>query len=414
MTRRAWCLAAAAAIGLSACGGASHTSSATHATAAQSTAAPSTAATASGSRAVTGQLVGVTFGGPVLTGAVNLDRQLDAAVANGVESLRVEINWSQIQPFASASAVPAGARSQFQDAGGIPTRFGQLDPIVAGAAARGLSLLPVVEYTPSWDALRPGDGASPPRDPTAYARFLTALIGRYGPKGSFWASHPSLSRLPIRMWQIWNEPHFTSYWSARPFAPGYVKLLTAAHAAIKAADPGAKVVLAGLAEFSWQYLEQIYRVAAAKGQFDVVAIHPYTAQPAGVVTILQRDRAVMERFGDGAKPILATEVTWPSSQGKAPPQFGVSTTEQQQAARLGQLMPLLEAQRTRLGLMGFYWYTWIGDETRRAAPDAFDFAGLEKYVDGTVSSKPALGVFKHWALSLEGCRRKTTGTSCAS
>src|SRR5947209_10130851 len=135
MTRRAWCLAAAAAIGLSACGGASHTNSDTHAAATQSTAAQSTGATASGTRAVSGQLVGVTFGGPVLTGAVNLDRQLDAAVANGVESLRVEINWSQLQPYASASAVPAGARSQFQDPGGIPTRFEPLDPIVARAAA---------------------------------------------------------------------------------------------------------------------------------------------------------------------------------------------------------------------------------------------------------------------------------------
>jgi hypothetical protein len=396
-------LLATAALGLSACGGASHTSSATQ----------SSASTPSGTRAVAGQLVGVTFGGPVLTGAVKLDRQLDTAVANGVESLRVEINWSQIQPYPDASAVPAGVRSQFQDAGGVPTRFAQLDPIVAGAAARGLSLLPVVEYTPRWDAIRPGDPASPPRDTAPYARFLTALIAHYGPSGSFWASHPSLHRMPIRMWQIWNEPHFTSYWSVRPFAPGYVKLLSAAHAAIKAADPGAKVVLAGLAEFSWRYLEQIYRVPDAKAQFDVVAIHPYTAQPPGVIIILQRVRAVMDRFGDGAKPILATEVTWPSSQGKAPPQFGVSTTERQQAARLGQLMPLLQAERTKLGLMGFYWYTWIGDETRRAAPDAFDFAGLEKYVDGTVSSKPALAVFKHWALSLEGCRRKSTGASCA-
>src|SRR5437763_4646321 len=215
MTRRAWCLAAAAAIGLSACGGASHPSSATHATAARSTAAPSTAATAAGGRAVTGQLVGVTFGGPVLTAAVNLHRQLDAAVANGVESLRVQINWSQLQPYASASAVPAGARSQFQDAGGIPPRFAPLDPIIAGAAARGLSLLPVVEYTPSWAALRPGAGASPPREPAAYGRFLTALLGRYGPIGSFWASHRSLPRLPIRMWQMWNEPHFPTYWSAR-------------------------------------------------------------------------------------------------------------------------------------------------------------------------------------------------------
>jgi hypothetical protein len=376
---------AAAVLGLTACGGASHTSSAAHATA---PAHPRT-------RPASGQLVGVTFGGPVLTHAVNLGGQLDAAVASGVESLRVEVNWAEVQP---------------RDA---PARFAELDAIVAGAAARGLSVLPVVEYAPSWDALRPGELGSPPRDVAPYARFLTALIARYGPSGSFWAAHPSLPRLPIRMWQIWNEPHFTSYWSVQPFAPNYVRLLSAAHAAIKAADPGAKVVLAGLAEFSWQYLQQIYSVPGAKNQFDVVAIHPYTAQPAGVITILGRVRGVMDRFGDGAKPILATEVTWPSSQGKAPPQFGVSTTEQQQAARLGQLMPLLESQRTKLGLMGFYWYTWIGDETRRAAPDAFDFAGLEKFVDGTVTAKPALGVFQHWALSLEGCRRKATGATCA-
>src|SRR5205085_10285540 len=123
---------------------------------------------------------------------------------------------------------------------------------------------------------------------------------------------------------------FVSYWSEQPFARSYVKLLAAAHAAVKAADPGAKVVLAGLAEFSWQYLAQIYAVQGARELFDMVAIHPYTADPTGVIVILQRVRAVMNRFGDAAKPTLATEITWPSSQGKAPPQFGVSTTEDQQ------------------------------------------------------------------------------------
>ena len=152
------------------------------------------------------------------------------------------------------------------------------------------------------------------------------------------------------MWQIWNEPHFTSYWSQQPFAPGYVKLLAAAHAAIKAADPGAKVVLAGLADFSWQYLAQIYRVPGARRLFDIVALHPYTAEPRGVITIMQRVRAVMNQFGDRAKPILATEITWPSSEGKAPPQFGVSTTEAGQAARLAAVVPLLMANRSKLGL----------------------------------------------------------------
>lgn len=155
------------------------------------------------------------------------------------------------------------------------------------------------------------------------------------------------------MWQIWNEPNFVSYWSEQPFAPSYVRLLAASHAAVKAADPGAKVVLAGFADFSWQYLTEVYRVPGAKQLFEVVAIHPYTAKPANVIIILQRARAVMNYYGDRSKPILATEITWPSSEGKAPPQFGVSTTETNQAHRLEQLLPMLNANWQELGLLGF-------------------------------------------------------------
>ncbi len=389
-------VAAALALMLSGCGsGASHSS------------APAT-------HAVSGPLVGMMFDGPVLGPRVDLTQQLAAAVASGVESLRVAVSWSTVQPVRTMADVPAAFRSQFADVSGVPTRFTDLDRVVGAAAARGVSVLPVVEYTPSWAALHPGNPASPPRSTGAYAAFLTALVRRYGPQGSFWATHPSIPRVPIRMWQIWNEPHFVGYWSDQPFAPGYVKLLAVSRAALRAADPGAKLVLAGLADFSWQYLEQIYRVPGASRLFDIVAIHPYTAQPAGVITILERARAVMNRYGDAGKPILATEITWPSSQGKAPAQFGVSTTEGQQAQRLAQLMPLLSADRAKLGLSGFYWYTWMGDETPRAAPYGFDYAGLLKYVSGTVTAKPALPVFTHWALLLEGCRRKTTAGRCAS
>jgi polysaccharide biosynthesis protein PslG len=364
-------------------------------------------------RAVSGEVVGVTLSGPALTANVNLGQQLDAAVGAGVESLRVAVNWSALQPYEHWSEVPAAQRGEFSQTPGAPTRFVDLDRIVAGAAARRLSLLPVVEYTPAWDALRPGELGSPPRSTQPYASFVSALVKRYGLNGTFWAAHREIRPVPVRMWQIWNEPHFVSYWSEQPFARSYVKLLAAAHTAIKAADPGAKVVLAGFAEFSWQYLAQIYAVQGARELFDVVAIHPYTADPPGVIIILQRVRAIMNRFGDAAKPILATEITWPSSQGKAPPQFGVSTTEDQQAARLGTMMPLLEADRARLGLLGFYWYTWMGDEGRRAAPDAFDFAGLQKYVSGTVTAKPALSVFKRWALTIEGCSAKSAADTCA-
>jgi hypothetical protein len=362
---------------------------------------------------VSGQLVGVTFDGPVFAPTVNLVRQVNQAVASGAESLRVSVDWSRVQPYRTMSKVPSIARSQFVSVGGVPTTFAELDRLVAAAAARRLSLLPVVEFTPNWDAVHPGDPASPPRSTAAFAAFLTGLVKRYGPTGTFWSAHPALPRVPIRMWQIWNEPHFTTYWSQQPFAPSYVKLLAAAHTALKSADPGAKVVLAGLADFSWKYLADIYRVPGARRLFDIVAVHPYTAQPRGVITILQRVRAVMDRSGDSAKPILATEITWPSSEGKAPPEFGVSTTERQQALRLAQVMPMLAAKRSQLGLMGFYWYTWMGNESPTKKPYAFDYAGLLKYVNGVVSSKPALAAFTHGALTIEGCTGKSTAQTCS-
>jgi hypothetical protein len=347
------------------------------------------------------------FDGPVVDGQVNLRQQLDAAVGSGVESLRVPVDWSSVQPYPSEAAVPAPDRPGFQDVGGVPTRFASLDEIVADAAARNVSLLPVIEYTPRWAAQQPGDPGSPPRTTQPFAAFLTALVKRYGPQGTFWSSHANLPQRPIRMWQIWNEPHFTRYWSVQPFAPSYVRLLAAAHNAIKAADPGAKVILAGLADLSWQYLAQIYRVPGASRLFDVVAVHPYTAHANGVIIILQKVRAVMDQYGDSQKPLMATEITWPSSEGKAPPQFGVGTTESQQAQQLNQVMPLLAANRAKLGLTGVYWYTWMGDEGPRAN-FGFDYAGLLKYISGAVSAKPALAVFKRWALSIEGCQRKST------
>lgn len=383
-------LAALLAVGLAACGGGGTGPKAT------SVVNTTSGATASGSgRAVSGPLIGVMFDGPALDGAVNLNRQLDLALASGVESVRVAVDWSRLQPSAG------GAVS-----------FDALDRLVLAAATRGLSLLPVVEGTPDWDALAPGTGGSPPRDVAPYAAFLTTLVKRYGPGGSLWSRHPDVPPVPIRMWQIWNEPHFTSYWSRQPFAPAYVALLRAAHTAIKAADPGAKVVLAGLADFSWQYLAELYR-AGARGQFDIAALHPYTAEPPGVITILERARAVMNRFGDGATPIVATEITWPSSAGKAPPQFGVSTTEAGQAARLAAIVPMLEAHRAALGLMGFFWYTWMGDETPRPQPYGFDYAGLLKFVSDAVTAKPALTAYRTATLRIEGCARKTSALRCA-
>src|SRR5258707_816180 len=69
---------------------------------------------------------------------------------------------------------------------------------------------------------------------------------RYGPSGSFWAQNPQLPRHPITAWQIWNEPNLPVYWRPRPSAAAYVQMLRLASQRIKAVDPSAEIVTAGL------------------------------------------------------------------------------------------------------------------------------------------------------------------------
>ncbi len=359
--------------------------------------------------------VGVDADGPLLTpgSTMNLDAQLRTMVANGVQSLRVAFSWAAAQPYATAADVPAAESSQYTDIGGVPTDFAATDAIAAAAARRRLSILPTVLYAPSWDARRntnPRGGIPQPRSDGAYAAYLTALIGRYGPRGSFWAQNPSIPRMPIREWQIWNEPDVPAFWNP-PFAGTYVALLRAAHAAIKRADPGAKVVLGALTGYAWSGLRQVYRISGARRLFDVVSVDAYTRLPANVIRFLQFVRGVMSQHGDRAKPLLATELSWPSSVGQGQVHYDFDTTAAGQARNLAMLLPLLDRDRAALGLAGFDWYTWIGTESRGASD--FNFSGLLKVEGGVVTAKPALAVFRRGALALEGCRAKgAVATSC--
>jgi Glycosyl hydrolases family 39 len=368
--------------------------------------APATAAVPQG-------FVGMMADGPFFYPAINEGGELDSMIASGVQSVRTLVDWSTLQPYPSESGVPAALRGEFTNVNGVPTNFTSIDQLVALVAARRLTILPILEYAPSWDSVNSRSKASPPRSPAPFANFVAALVRRYGSRGTFWTANPSVPKVPIRMWQVWNEPDFKVYWSKQPFETGYVRLVKAAHRAMKAADPRAKLVLAGLPNFSWQYLAKMYKLHA-HGAFDAVAVHPYTATPAGVVTILKKVRAVMNQNGDRNTPILATELSWPSAKGKARTTFENATTEAGQAKKLGQAVHLLASNRRQLGLAGFYYYTWITNESAGAGVDQFNFAGLLRFLNGKGTfAKPALGAFTKAALSIEGCRGKSSAaTSC--
>src|SRR3954447_6991479 len=173
--------------------------------------------------------LGVVADGPLTESAFGSPEEWNRLARSGAEWVRPALSWREVQPSGAA-----GANSAVPDA------------VVRAAAARGLGVLPVVQGTPDWAGVNRGAPGPPPRPPAASARVLALLVARYGPSGSFWAERPEVARRPIRAWQIWNEPNITRYWNVASWAPPYVKLLKAAHAALRQADPGAKTVLAGL------------------------------------------------------------------------------------------------------------------------------------------------------------------------
>ena len=83
-----------------------------------------------------------------------------------------------------------------------------------------------------------------PADPSAYAAYVAAVVGRYGPHGSFWDQHPSLADYAIQTYELWNEPYYDNGDNG-DYDPGaYARLVKAAAIAGRQADPSAHFLLA--------------------------------------------------------------------------------------------------------------------------------------------------------------------------
>lgn len=232
-----------------------------------------------------------------------LGRQRDA----GVGLVRQYIWWNRMEP-----------REGVYD-------WSRMDQLVTDAKAKGMQILPTLLYTPDFYSSKPADSTStaqfPPADPADLARFTTKMVQRYGTGGTYWCKPPlpnlppqcPQSYVPITYWEVWNEPDYTSWWKGSPNPAEYVELLKATSTAIKLADPAAKVVLGSLTgaggSLSDGYLDALYRLGAQE-YFDVVSLNPYGHDVGAMVAYIRGQRAVMNRYGDSAKPAIITEYGW--------------------------------------------------------------------------------------------------------
>jgi hypothetical protein len=187
---------------------------------------------------------------------------------------------------------------------------------VNSATARNMKVLGVLNSTPTWAGVSGGQPlAAAPASPDEFAEFAGMVATRYAGK--------------IGAYEIWNEPNGYQFWSPTPNAAQYTAILKAAYPVIKAADPNAVVVAAGLGAVITYgtltidpvtYLQQMYAAGAA-GYFDALSYHPYlytklfstpSPYPSAPINQVAALHNLMVANGDGNKKIWATEYGEPA------------------------------------------------------------------------------------------------------
>jgi hypothetical protein len=278
------------------------------------------------------------------------DSLLRLAAEGGFAWLAQLVEWREIEP------VPGEHFWEY------------LDWLARAAAYYDLDLVLRLDHPPEW-ALSPG--ADTPVDLAAYAGFVTRVAARYAGR--------------VTAYVIWNEPNLATEWGDQPPDPsGYVEMLCAAQAAIRAVDPQALVASAGLAPTNHAsatalddrtYLRAMYAAGAADC-FDVLGAHPYgfaypPGDPPGAhdglnYARLADLRALMIEYGDGSKPVWATEMGWTTAP-VGPEQSWLRVSEEDQSQylvdafrRAGKEWPWLE----RIAVWNLSTGLSAGDEKR--------------------------------------------------
>jgi len=179
---------------------------------------------------------------PATRHAPVVERDLAEMNRLGVRTLRVALAWDDIE----------SRPGEFD--------WAFTDLLFDLAAKHHVELIPYVCYTPKWAALDQGKDywRQPPSDPATFGRFMSAAAKRY--------------RGRTRSWELWNEPDNSDYWLGT--AGQYARLLGAGAAAVRAADPAAKIVLGGI---SWNeaFLASVLREPGVASAIDVVNLHSY-------------------------------------------------------------------------------------------------------------------------------------------
>lgn len=241
------------------------------------------------------------------------DRDLDLMKEAGFNWIKQTFSWESIE---------GAGRGQYD--------WSIADKVVTHANERGLKILARLSLDPDLQGFWAGD---PPANGDAFAEYAGALAARY-------SCQPGAIGC-IQAYQVWNEPNLAREWGGKRPNPGeYVEFLGKAYRAIKAANPNAIVISAGMAPTGDNsdiampddlFYDQMYQAMGgnSSGYFDALGVHgagyaaPPELDPAEAASNpkyggyrffafrhVEDIRAIMEKYGDGAKKIVLLEFGW--------------------------------------------------------------------------------------------------------
>jgi hypothetical protein len=201
---------------------------------------------------------------------------LDQAHAAGFSFVRMDMLWSNIE-----------RNGRY--------RFAPYDRLLRELDARNMGVLWILDYG------HPDHGGSTPQTPqdvAAFARFAAAAAAHFKGRN-------------VR-YEIWNEPNTKQFWQPFPNASEYAALLREAIAAIRAADPSAKISSGGLSRFDLAFLSRAVNANLA-ASLTAIGIHPY---PKGEPESIAPELSILRDWAGEHLEIWDTE--WGYSSANAP------------------------------------------------------------------------------------------------
>jgi putative glycosyl hydrolase len=276
------------------------------------------------------------------------------------------------------------------------------DWLLRAAEYYNLSVVARIDKPPPWASSSYSGLSAPPERQGDYAEFVSQVAARYQGR--------------IAAYVIWNEPNLAREWGNHPpDAAAYVALLRAASGSIRAVDPAARILTAGLAPTNEHsdlalddrdYLRAMY-AAGASGAFDILAAHPYgftnpPEDPRGAhdglnFARLQDLHDIMVSNGDAKKPVWITEFGYTTSP---PPGSGESGVTEEEQARF--LVGAYELARRRWDWVQMFTVWNLSGESSAQANETPPQSAQEQSANGNPPQDNSLEQAGYSMLRLDG------------